>query len=263
MNFRMLAGRLGSSLQHHTSRMVCEWLEAARFPCDPGKRVISFTFDDFPASAVTNGARILEERGVHGTFYAACGAMERESGDVARALLDRVVGSGHELGCHSYSHLDLVGAAPAVIAADLDRNARALRAVRPGPVAHFAFPFGRVDLEAKRHIRARFQTGRGIFPGINRSPLDLGLLRANKLYGSPRLLGRARQLVARLARSGGWLIFFTHDVSQAPTEFGCTPDQLAEIVDLALRSGSTVAPMGRALASLGFPPPAPTGAAPP
>ncbi|MCB8835211.1 polysaccharide deacetylase family protein, partial [Escherichia coli] len=37
--------------------------------------VVSFTFDDVPDTALTNGARILEDHGVRGTFYIA-GSLE-------------------------------------------------------------------------------------------------------------------------------------------------------------------------------------------
>jgi peptidoglycan/xylan/chitin deacetylase (PgdA/CDA1 family) len=33
------------------------------------RAIVSFTFDDFPSSAVSNGARLLEDHGARGTFY--------------------------------------------------------------------------------------------------------------------------------------------------------------------------------------------------
>ena len=37
--------------------------------------VISFTFDDFPRSALLNAGAILRERGLAGTYYASFGLM--------------------------------------------------------------------------------------------------------------------------------------------------------------------------------------------
>jgi len=37
------------------------------------KPIISFTFDDFPKTAFTHGAKILEKNNVKGTFYLAFG----------------------------------------------------------------------------------------------------------------------------------------------------------------------------------------------
>jgi peptidoglycan/xylan/chitin deacetylase (PgdA/CDA1 family) len=35
--------------------------------------LVTFTFDDVPDSAFTNDTAVLEDRGVHGTFYIASG----------------------------------------------------------------------------------------------------------------------------------------------------------------------------------------------
>ena len=37
--------------------------------------LISFTFDDFPRSALTVGGEILERHGARGTYYASLGVM--------------------------------------------------------------------------------------------------------------------------------------------------------------------------------------------
>src|SRR5262245_55669942 len=53
--------------------------KAARHHCSKPFRMrndrplVSFTFDDVPDSAYTNGARILEDFGARGTFYVAAG----------------------------------------------------------------------------------------------------------------------------------------------------------------------------------------------
>ena len=39
--------------------------------------IISFTFDDFPRSALYTGGAILERFGLNGTYYAAFGLMGR------------------------------------------------------------------------------------------------------------------------------------------------------------------------------------------
>ena len=41
--------------------------------------IVSFTFDDFPRTAATAGAAILESFGARGTFYTAAGLMNTTS----------------------------------------------------------------------------------------------------------------------------------------------------------------------------------------
>ncbi|MBZ5623491.1 MAG: polysaccharide deacetylase family protein [Acidobacteriia bacterium] len=69
--------------------------------------LISFTFDDFPRSALHTGGAILNRSGLAGTYYACLGLMGGETAtgklfnaDDLKILIDR----GHELGCHTYSH---------------------------------------------------------------------------------------------------------------------------------------------------------------
>ena len=74
-------------------------------PCD--QPLISFSFDDFPRTALTVGGTILQEAGVRGTYYAAPGLMNtlNDLGSQFRRedLLD-LLAAGHELASHTYSH---------------------------------------------------------------------------------------------------------------------------------------------------------------
>src|ERR1700688_1823607 len=69
--------------------------------------IVSFTFDDFPRTAYSAGAPILEKFGARGTYYVSGGLMQRSSdlGDMFAAgdllcLADR----GHELGTQTFQH---------------------------------------------------------------------------------------------------------------------------------------------------------------
>src|SRR5947207_11316553 len=67
--------------------------------------IISFTFDDFPRSALHTGGAILERFGVRGTYYASLGLMGRTAptGPIfLREDLPVLIAQGHELGCHTY-----------------------------------------------------------------------------------------------------------------------------------------------------------------
>src|SRR5687768_10497192 len=70
--------------------------------------LISFTFDDFPRSALHVGGAILKRFGLVGTYYASLGLMgtEAPTGSIfdledLRILLEQ----GHELGSHTFDHL--------------------------------------------------------------------------------------------------------------------------------------------------------------
>src|SRR5579863_8295658 len=72
--------------------------------------VVSFAFDDFPRSALTEGGRMLREAGWTGTFYTAGGFCGRRVDGVdyfSRDDLIQVDRDGHEIGCHTYTHMNL------------------------------------------------------------------------------------------------------------------------------------------------------------
>ncbi len=70
--------------------------------------LVSFTFDDVPDSAYTNGAAVLDRHGLHGTFYVAsgtCGSMDTHWRVIGEDQVRALHGGGHEIGCHTFSHV--------------------------------------------------------------------------------------------------------------------------------------------------------------
>src|SRR2546422_6309977 len=69
--------------------------------------LVSFTFDDFPRSALRCGGAILKKYGFRGTYYAALGLMGQHApvGEIFSLQdLRDLLAEGHELGCHTYGH---------------------------------------------------------------------------------------------------------------------------------------------------------------
>lgn len=218
---------------------------------------VSFTFDDFPESAVANGLPILGAAGMAATWYAATGLLggPSPSGIVASAdRLGDLQAAGHEIGDHTFGHLDARTVSSADYARDVAANRAALARAVPGlRLRSFAYPYGRVTLGAKRAASAGALTCRGTRAGIARGTIDLAMLPANALYtrANPRIA--LEPLIGAAARAGGWLILYTHDVTENPSPWGCTPADLAAIVAQVRRAGLRVATMGDVGAELGEP----------
>jgi peptidoglycan/xylan/chitin deacetylase (PgdA/CDA1 family) len=209
--------------------------------------VVSFTFDDFPRSAVLNGARILERLGTRGTFYAAgayCGqAIDGITQYCAEDLLI-LSDAGHEIGCHTFHH-SRVSTLPAdVLLAEIELNKAFFMRHLPHPATHtFAYPFGEVSLRAAVKLQRLFDGCRTTEFGFNVGTVDLGRLRAIRLYNSTIDSKGIRQLIQEAVAAKAWLIFYTHDVDEAPSRFGCTPTLLEDSVVTALSSGAEVLPV--------------------
>ena len=74
---------------------------------DSGFPIISFTFDDFPRSALHTGGAILKRYGVTGTYYVSFGLMGKQAPTGTMFLredIETLLEHGHELGCHTFDH---------------------------------------------------------------------------------------------------------------------------------------------------------------
>ena len=215
--------------------------------CDGG--IVSFTFDDFPESA-TAGARLLESRNWRGTFYMSTALAGEDSpvgkiGTVDSAL--KLHAAGHEIGNHTHSHLRCNGAKNAVLRADLTASSAALKPVDGN--RSFAFPFGAYDASALNVLSGRFDTLRTVQNGVNAQRTDMNTLKANPIYRNTSMAS-VEALLEEVRAKNGWLIFYTHDVCDQPSEFGCTPEQFDQVLALVAARRLPVKTVSEVFASL-------------
>jgi peptidoglycan/xylan/chitin deacetylase (PgdA/CDA1 family) len=206
--------------------------------------IISFTFDDFPRSALTVGGGMLSAHGKRGTFYGSMGLIGQTSNDagpmLSRADLDDLLANGHELACHTYSHSSCLEVETADYVQECARNRQQASAMLGGyRMRNLSFPYGHVTLAAKRVLQRDYDTCRSTEPGINVDPIDLSLLRANPLY-SRLEIASVKQLIEENVRSQGWLILYTHDLALNPSAYGCTPQYFEAVLRFALASGAEI-----------------------
>lgn len=219
-----------------------------------GDPIVSFTFDDFPRTAGSAGASILERFGARGTFYTACGLMNtaNDSGEQFRAEdLDSLLENGHEIASHTFHHVSARAISCAAFCEDVKQGIEAVREAAGGESANFAYPFGHVTVQSKRALAQSLTSARSIIPGFNGTEIDLNLLRANSLYGGLEAARQAEELIAENVRRRSWLIFYTHDVQPSPSAYGCTPALLEAAVACAARSGCRILTVQEALAEAG------------
>lgn len=227
-----------------------------RVDCRTTTPIVSFTFDDAPDTAWTNGARILDAYGLKGTFYISGGLVGTVESD--RRLLDpeacrALAAAGHEIGCHTWSHRKLRQMSPPELASDLDRNRDFLDSIDGGKAQRsFAFPYIMAWPPAQRTLAARYATTRGGLQGINRIGTDPHFLWGAEIRANYDLEDRLLPWIDDVLANPGWLIFFTHDVSDSPTLYGCKPSTLERLVAESLQRGCRVMPVAAAAAALGI-----------
>lgn len=207
---------------------ILESVYTKRAPVRLDRSLFSFTFDDAPLSAGAIGGRALEDAGARGTYYVASGLAGQSNlggqlltaGDVAE-----LGARGHDIQCHTCTHLDLRRTGPGRIIDDCRTNRDFLSAALGGTaIEHFAYPYGAVSPWAKRALRSTYKTMRTTDFGINRGTVDLSHLRAVELFSHRLDRERITALLTSCAAEPGWVIFYTHELEPRPTQWGATPD---------------------------------------
>ncbi|MDP3492027.1 MAG: polysaccharide deacetylase family protein [Hyphomonadaceae bacterium] len=226
-------------------RRVVQWRKACHAEVAPDRPVVTFTFDDFPKSAL-NGADIVERYGGRAGFYACTSFVGQRSPVMGEmfdgATLAELRARGHEIGAHTHSHLDCARAGLAKVERDIGENLVALSEIgHHETVSSFAFPYGETSYSAKRWVGDVFATGRGILPGVNVGDCDRSQLRAVELGASAMHRRRALAALKTAIDAKGWLFFFTHDVSRTPTDYGVPADLLEELALRAVEAGAVLA----------------------
>ena len=232
-------------------RRLARWF--GRRPCriQMESPVISFTFDDFPRSALINGGAILREHRVTGTYYASFGLMGKEAptGEIFTLEdLDELVRQGHELACHTFDHCDSWETNPNEFAASIVRNREAVAQHMPGSTLRsFSYPISWPRPQTKRRVATYYECARGGGQTFNSGTIDLNYLNAFFIEQSRENFAAIKQTIDANARAKGWLIFATHDVCDGPTRYGCRSSFFEEVVRYSINSGATVLPVSRAL----------------
>ncbi|MEE2525102.1 polysaccharide deacetylase family protein [Hyphobacterium sp. HN65] len=235
-------------------RLAARLFERDPIRIAPDRFVVSFTFDDFPRSAVENGLPELEKRGWRGTWYAAAGFAGQRNHHGALLEPDdlaQLARSGHEIGCHTHNHIDL-GQAPADrVYQEIDDNRISLANMgHAQSLTAFAYPYGESSPRTKRVLSGQFETLRGVRPGINRSGDDRHLLKSVGIDGGPEGIQRVLDFIAEGRETPGWLILYAHDIQDKPTEWGCTPADFRRVCEVVDDSGASVLPVTDAYRSL-------------
>lgn len=209
---------------------------AARIATDPlkipdGFRAVSFCFDDFPASAATVGAKILEAHDAKGTYYTCFDLLGKPSVSGKIASLQDVKNlqsRGHEIGCHTFTHVNCSFIRARTVKESCAKNAT-FSVHNDIQLINFAYPQGGMTLSSKKVIFRKYNTARTVMPGINRDVCDAQALKAVPIY-QDKTPTQISSLIQDVAVNGGWLIFFTHDVSKTPSVYGVSEDMFANAV---------------------------------
>ncbi|MBS0268735.1 MAG: polysaccharide deacetylase family protein [Proteobacteria bacterium] len=237
------------------SRYLARIVPTKPFRAKNSGPIVSFTFDDVPDTALTNGARILDRHGVRGTFYVApgiCGTEDEHWTVIDKRGVADLAHAGHEIGCHTYSHVKVQSLSHADLARETQRCFDALRDVAGNTVSkNFAYPFGNVSFPKKFQLDRQFTSCRSIYTGLNSGLIDLAMLRSLELYDRTSTEQSINATLDQAIAMNAWVIFYTHDVTRDPSWIGCSPAHLEMAVKAARARGIPCLAVDEALTAIG------------
>jgi hypothetical protein len=247
----MNANALWAHAQAACGRRAAKWFGRRPFVMPEGPAIVSFTFDDFPRSALINGGAILERFGLAGTYYTSLGLADQTTvcGKMfSLEELGHLLCLGHELGCHTFDHYPAWTTPPAEFEASVKRNAAALQKHVPGAkFESHSYPISNPRPETKRRVSRHLGCCRGGGQTFNHGTIDLNYVSGFFLEQSRDDIAAIKRVITDNKAAGGWLIFATHEICDNPSRFGCLPGFFRQVVQLVLDSGADVLPVAKAL----------------
>jgi peptidoglycan/xylan/chitin deacetylase (PgdA/CDA1 family) len=244
-----------SEAKARVSHRLATHLRVESVPLRNATPMVSFTFDDIPQSAATTGARILEDHGARGTFYVSGGLVGTTSPNWAVVEAQDLVTlhrRGHEIGCHTFSHKRACDLDAQSLAEEIAHNRDYLGTLDSTiTVGNFAYPFGYGSFVRKRQLKNEFMSCRSIVPGVNSGAVDLQFLRAMPLIDRRIDRDEIERAFDQAQNANGWLIFYSHDVADRPSPYGCSPALMNYALEAASRRQIPVLNMAEALRCAG------------
>jgi peptidoglycan/xylan/chitin deacetylase (PgdA/CDA1 family) len=196
----------------------------------------------------------LSRFGLAGTYYASFGLMGKEESSGRMFLLEDLATlrkQGHELGCHTFSHCDSWTTDPKAFEKAIVDNRSALSRLLPGAeFKSFSYPISLPRPLTKARVARHFLCCRGGGQTFNAGTADLNQLSAFFLEKTRSDIHAVKEVIDQNRHSRGWLIVATHDISDSPTLFGCSPAFFEAVVRYAIKSGASVVPVSKALEQL-------------
>ena len=116
--------------------------ESATFDIyDDSEKLVALTFDDGPKEGKTEPLLdMLNEKGVHATFF-IIGAQVEENSEIVRRMYEE----GHQIGMHTYSHVDLSCLSEARQKEEIEKSRKVIETVIGAERLSLRPPFGKLN----------------------------------------------------------------------------------------------------------------------
>jgi peptidoglycan/xylan/chitin deacetylase (PgdA/CDA1 family) len=219
-----------SAIKARVSNRLARHLYATPLVLSGHDPMVSFTFDDIPDTAASIAAPMIEEYGA-------------DADDIIG-----LHGKGHEIACHTFTHRRTTDLDADTMAEEIELNRRFLEGLDSSiRLDNFAHPYGSVSVSRKGQLAGTFRSARSILPGVNSGSIDLHFLRATPLVNEHIDADGIDRVFDETVETGGWLIFYGHDIATKPSPYGCTPQLLRHALQAAAKRKLPILTVAEAL----------------
>ncbi len=214
-----------------------------------GKGVVSITFDDGLSSTYANGMSILDKNGYKATWYLNASTIGTAS-YMNKAQAKRLITAGHEVGSHSYNHVDLATLTSAQQQYQVATNKTSLEAILGVPVVHFATPFGSYNSSALTTIMQYNQTHRDTSGKINYPYAFDASLVHGKVITKSLTLADIDALITTAEQQKAWLVLVYHGIANGGDEYTISKTKYEQQISLIKKHDVVVQTIGATAAQL-------------
>ena len=220
--------------------MIASLVRSPPAKADPPLTVVTFTFDDANADQLA-AASTLAANDMHGTFFVPSGHVG-VTGYLTLNDLTSLAASGHEIGGHTVTHLDLT-TLPTDEAARQVCNDRLNLTDWGFSVTSFAYPFAATNTALEQVVQAcGYNSARGLGDLASRfgcsdcpyaetiPPENALLTRALDQTDSSWTLSDLQNAVTNAQADGGWVQLTFHHICTDCGSLGVTPALFSEFV---------------------------------
>ena len=230
-DFRLIDSRKVGNVQ----RLQTRAMDANAKPSLFNEPLVSVTFDDGWESIYTTAFPLLQKYGIRSTQYIISGEL-KEKEYMSVAQIKAMQQNGHDVACHSVSHVDLVIQTDDELTAQLKDCKDTLSKVF-GQINDFASPYGSANDKTRKEISKYFRTQRNTVGDIsdNISDADVNTAKNFNQYDiiattirRDTSVAQIKQLLDYATKNNAWVVLTYHQIDDGASQYGLDAKLLEE-----------------------------------
>ncbi|AMP20218.1 hypothetical protein AZF37_02635 [endosymbiont 'TC1' of Trimyema compressum] len=158
------------------------WMGTKALP----KKPILLTFDDGSVTVYNNAYPLMKKYGFVSTQFIISSHLDN-GGVMTKEQVKEMAASGHEIGSHSYSHLDLANVSDSTLEQEVVQSKKDLEALVGQPVVSFCYPAGKFSTNVQNYLEksgylSAVTTVNGFANKTEQGAFELKRIRINRGY---------------------------------------------------------------------------------